>query len=43
MNMAVPAAVVIDDLITTGKTMSLSLDALRAAETPAWGFALNGS
>ena len=43
VNMAVPAAVVIDDLITTGKTMSLSLDALRAAETPAWGFALNGS
>ena len=25
VNMAVPAAVVIDDLITTGKTMSLSL------------------
>ena len=43
VNMAVPAAVVLDDLITTGKTMSLSLDALRAAETPAWGFALNGS
>ncbi len=43
VNMAVPAAVVIDDLITSGKTMSLSLDALRAAETPAWGFALNGS
>jgi predicted amidophosphoribosyltransferase len=43
VNMAVPAAVVIDDLITTGRTMSLSLDALRAAEIPCWGFAYSGS
>jgi pyrimidine operon attenuation protein/uracil phosphoribosyltransferase len=41
--MAVPAAIVIDDLITSGRTMKLALDALRAAEVPCWGFALNGS
>jgi hypothetical protein len=38
-----PAAIVLDDLITTGRTMALSLEALRAAGIPAWGFALNGS
>jgi hypothetical protein len=38
-----PAAVVIDDLITSGNTLRMSLDALRAAEIPCWGFALNGS
>jgi hypothetical protein len=43
VNMAVPAAIVLDDLITSGRTMNLSLDALRAAKIPAWGFALNGS
>ncbi len=41
--MSVPAAIVIDDLVTSGHTMKLSLDALRAAEIPAWGFGLNGS
>ncbi len=39
----VPAAIVLDDLITSGQTMALCLDALRAAEIPAWGFAWNGS
>ena len=31
VNMSVPAAVVLDDLITTGHTMRLSLEALKAA------------
>ena len=43
VSMAVPAAIVVDDLITSGTTMRLSLDALRAAEIPAWGFAYSGS
>ena len=43
VTLTVPATIVIDDLCTTGKTMSLSLAALHKAEIPAWGFALNGS
>ena len=39
----VPAAIILDDLITSGQTMKLSLDALRTAKVPAWGFAYSGS
>ena len=37
-----PAVLVIDDLITSGHTLRLSLAALNAAAIPAWGFAYNG-
>jgi hypothetical protein len=43
VSMTVPAVIVIDDLITSGNTLRLSLAALRAAEIPCWGFAYNGS
>ena len=39
----VPAAIVVDDLISTGATMRLSLSALRGAGIACWGFALNVS
>lgn len=35
--------IVVDDLITSGATMRRSLEALRAAGVPAFGFAYNGS
>lgn len=39
---AVPVAIVIDDAVTSGNTMRLSLAALRAAGITAWGFAYAG-
>ena len=36
------AALVVDDLTTSGTTMKLALEALRAAGVPAWGFAYSG-
>ena len=37
-----PAAIVVDDLITSGTTMKLALSALRQAGVTAWGFGYNG-
>jgi hypothetical protein len=36
-------ALVVDDLMTSGTTMKLSLDALKAAGVPAFGFAYSGN
>jgi hypothetical protein len=36
-------ALVVDDMMTSGRTMRLALDALRAAGTPAFGFACIGN
>lgn len=40
---AAPAAIVVDDAITSGTTMRLALDALRAAGVTAWGFTYAGA
>jgi len=37
------AAIVVDDLITSGTTMRLALEALHGAGAAAWGFAYSGS
>jgi len=39
----IPAAIVVDDLITSGTTMKLSLAALAAAGVPVYGFAWHGA
>jgi hypothetical protein len=37
-----PMVLVVDDLATTGRTLRLSLQAIRGAGVPAFGFAVSG-
>jgi hypothetical protein len=42
MGPILPMVLIVDDLATTGRTLRLSLEAIRGAGIPAFGFAFSG-